>query len=66
MGQAFDQYGHLLGEAEGDSFSEVAKKLELKYADAAELRIRTLHEALDRQRKIQEGRPALVVVPPED
>ena len=39
MGHAFDQDGNLLGEAAGETRSEVLAELERKYADAAKIEI---------------------------
>lgn len=46
MGQAFDSHGNVLGEAFGETKREVFDKLTATHADAAEIRIRTLHPAM--------------------
>jgi hypothetical protein len=47
MGQAFDGEGNVLGEAFGDTKSEVLAKLEAAHKDAAEIRIREVLKAAD-------------------
>ena len=42
MGEAFDRAGAFLGSLRGDSFKDVAEKLERTFPTAAEMRIRTL------------------------
>lgn len=42
MGQAFDRNGNVLGEAYGETKQEVFDKLRSSFADAAEIRIRTM------------------------
>lgn len=49
MGQALDRHGNVLGEAEGDTRSEVLEKLECAHADAAEIRIRERLRELEKQ-----------------
>lgn len=46
MGQAFDRDGNVLGEAEGDTKSEVFEKLNAKFKDAVEIRVKTLEDRL--------------------
>lgn len=42
MGQAYDEDGNLLGEAEGKTKKEVFDKLQAAHANAAEIRIKSL------------------------
>lgn len=42
MGQAFDRDGHVLGEAYGETKREVFDKLTKEFADAHEIRIKTI------------------------
>jgi len=42
MGQAFDKYGHVLGEAFGETKADVFNELMKKHPDANELRIKTI------------------------
>lgn len=44
MGQAFDRAGNVLGDAYGETKREVFDKLNERFKDAAEIRIRTLAE----------------------
>ena len=46
MGQAFDKDGEMLNEAYGQTKRDVFDKLIEKHPDAAEIRIRSLHEGL--------------------
>lgn len=48
MGQAFDKDGNVLGEADGDTRSEVLQKLEQQFADAARIEIRKRVADLER------------------
>lgn len=43
MGQAFDEQGHILAEAFGETKEEVFKKLMKEQKDATEFRIREMH-----------------------
>jgi len=47
MGQAFDRYGDVLGEATGATKREVFEKLNEAHKDAAEIRIKTLSDKVD-------------------
>jgi hypothetical protein len=50
MGQAFDRDGNVLGEAFGDTKREVFDKLTAEFAQAHEIRIRTLEDRLRDER----------------
>jgi hypothetical protein len=47
MGQALDRNGNVLGEAFGDTKSEVFEKLIAEFPQAHELRIKSLKDRLD-------------------
>lgn len=50
MGQAFDRDGNVLGEAFGATKSEVFDKLNAEFAQAHEIRIRTMEDRLRDER----------------
>ena len=58
MGQAFDKYGNVLGEAFGDTKREVFDKLAAQFKDAAEIRIRSFYRSGDSDPHIGAGASA--------
>ena len=50
MGQAFDSEGHVLGDATGATKREVFDQLEKAHPDAAEIRIRSIHDGAEMPR----------------
>lgn len=57
MGQAFDEYGDVLGEAIGATKREVFKKLEAAHPNAHEIRIRSLADRTAAIAAQNTGRP---------
>ena len=48
MGQAFDESGNVLGEAYGDTKREVFEKLNEAHPNAAEMRIKSITEQVEK------------------